>query len=249
VITRLDVDGVVYDLDYRGHDRPLVARTADGELHLQPWRLGQHLAALGHAARVDEHGLVLDAETYAAHVLGGAELVALWGPLALWWAAGAVDAPPEQASRPLGPEHDVRPWSLLARASAVQAALDRETGAFAVGRYLARLVADCISISDRSDPLALPMLSGAPLLAAACRACAPEPLLPPALADPALRRLTLRVCTALGWSPAQVWRAPAEEVDRLIALLDQADSGAPRRSPSVSALAGLADTHTLHFDD
>lgn len=240
MFTRLDVDGVAYDLDYHGHDRPLVARTADGELHLQPWRLEQHLAALGHAARVDEHGLVLDAEAYAAHVLGGAELVARWGPLALWWAAGAAG---ESA------DHGVRPWSLLARASAVQAALDRETGAFAVGRYLARLVADCVSRADGGDPLALPMLYGAPLLAAACRACAPEPLLPPALEDPALRRLTLRVCTALGWSPAQVWRAPAEEVDRLIALLDQADSRAPRRSPSVSSLAGLADTHTLQFDD
>lgn len=238
--TRLDVDGVAYDLDYRGHDVPLAARDADGgSLELQPWRLGQHLAALGHAARVVDGALTLDAEVYAAHVLGDADRVARWGPLALWWAAGAAAEPP--------PGHAVRPWTLLARASAVQAACDRDTGAFAVGRFLERLVADCVTAQGDGDPLALPMLRGAPLLAAACRACAPEPLLPPGLADPALRRLTLRVCTALGWSPAQVWRAPAEEVDRLLALLDQAP--APRRPSSVSSLAGLADTHTLHFDD
>lgn len=238
---RLEVDGVTYDLDYLGHDRPLAAWTADGEaLHLEPWRLGQHLAALGHATRVHGEALALDPTIYAAHVLGDADAIARWGPLALWWAAGAADPDPP-------PGYRLRPWSLLERACAVQAALDPSTDSFHVGRFLTALVADCVLWAGLVDPLALPLTRGAPLLAAACRACAPEPLLPPATADPALRRLTLRVCAALGWSPAQVWRCPAGEVDQLLALLDLDPPSRPR--PGLSTLAGLADTHTFNFEE
>lgn len=239
---RLDVDGVAYDLDYLGHDQSLAAWTADGEpIRLAPWRLDQHLVALGHATRVHGDDLVLDAAAYAAHVLGDADAVARWGPLALWWAAGAV----ADGARM---DHAVRAWSVLERASAVQAALDPDTGAFDVGRFLTRLVTDCVPCTEVPDPLALPLLRGAPLLAAACRACAPEPLLPPALADPALRRLTLHLCKTLGWTPAQVWRAPVDEVDRLLALLERAEAETPRQAPRISSLAGQAGTHTLHFD-
>ncbi|MBL9106683.1 MAG: hypothetical protein JNL82_37525 [Myxococcales bacterium] len=274
---RLDVDGVAYDLDYSGHDRPLAARSADGEhLRLAPWRLGQHLAALGHAARVARGELGLDAAVYAAHVLGDADAVPRWGPLALWWAAGAlVDAPPTdpflrpRSADPLvddPPAHPVllprsadalaapsstdpvlRPWSLLARAEAVAAARDPHTGSFAVGRFLARLVGDCVAPTSSPDPLALPLVHAAPLLAAACRACAPPELLPPPLADPALRRLTVQLCRLLGWTPTQVWRAPADEVDRLVALLAHTTTDPPRPSPA-SALAGRPGTHTLQFE-
>lgn len=240
--TRLDVDGVPYDLDYLGHDQPLIAWSADGERRLlAPWRLDQHLAALGHATRVDHGALALDPAAYAAHVLGDADAVARWGPLALWWAAGAVVGDPPE----LPP---VRPWSLLERASAVQAALDPDTGAFSVGRFLARLVADCVPHAADADPLALPLARAAPLLAAACRACAPPQLLPPALADPALRRLTVHLCRTLGWTPTQVWRTPVDEVDRLLALLEHADAAPVRPPARISALAGQPGTHTLQFD-
>lgn len=240
----LDVNGARYGLDYHGHDQPLHAWTDEHELRLSPWLLGQHLAALGQTTRVDDGALGLDAGAYAAQVLGPAlqqvDAVARWGPLALWWAAGAEpEAPPAT--------YMLRPWTMLERASAVRAALDPETGAFQVGRYLGMLVACCVQRVSGPDPLALPMARGGPLLAAVCRLCAPEPLLPPVVADPALRRLTLRICAALGWSPARVWQTPAGELDQLLALLD--DTPVTRPRPRLSTLADHRDTHTIEIDD
>lgn len=240
-LTTLEVDGLVYKLDYHGHDRPLAARLGeDLALELQPWRLGQHLVALDQALAVDRGGLALDDAAYAAQVLAGAGEVTRWGPLALWWAAGAANEGPPQG-------YALRPWTLLERASAVRAARDPETGGFHVGRYLSMLVACCVARAGGGEPLALPMCQGGPLLAAACRLCAPEPLLPAVMDDPALRALTMRVCTALGWSPSRVWQTPAGEIDQVLALLDRTPASRPR--PKLSALADLPDTHTIHFED
>lgn len=237
----LEVDGVCYDLDYDGHDQPLAARAAGGAvIRLAPWRLDQHLRALGHAARASGGELSLDAAAYAEQVLGDAELLAQWGPLALWWAAGAGDAA-------VSPACSLRPWTLLERAGAVQAALDPETGRFDTGRFLSLLLAACVRWNGGTDPRTLPIAQGGPLLATACRLCAPEPLLPPAVDDPALRELTMRVCAALGWSPAQVWQADAVEIDRIVALLDRA----PGRRPThgLSTLADLPGTTTIRIDE
>lgn len=237
--TTLDVDGVRYGVDYHGHDLPLHAWTDDAELRLAPWLLGQHIAALGHASRVEDGELGLDAEAYAAQVLGSADAVARWGPLALWWAAGASE------DRPAA--YTIRPWTTLERASAVRAALDPDTRAFHVGRYLSMLIACCVQRTSGVDPLALPMTRGGPLLAEVCRMCAPEPLLPPVVDDPALRRLTLRICTTLGWSPARVWQTPAGEIDQLLALLDEQPEARPRAR--LSALDRFPDTHTIQLDE
>lgn len=240
-LATLEVDGLVYRLDYAGHDRPLVARLGeDSVIALQPWRLGQHLLALDRALAVDRGELALDAERYAAQVLAGAGEVARWGPLALWWAAGAANEGPPQG-------YALRPWTLLERAGAVRAARDAEAGGFHVGRYLSMLVACCVQRAGGGEPLALPMCHGGPLLAAVCRLCAPEPLLPPAVDDPALRSLTMRVCAALGWSPARVWQTPAGEIDQLVALLERAPASRPRAR--LSALADLPDTRTIHVED
>lgn len=245
----LEVDGHRYLLEYAGHDRPLTA-WADGEpLQLEPWRLGQHLAALGHAARVRDARLELDPAAYAAQVLTHAivraddhpeppALLARWGPLALWWAAAGHDPAP--------PDYTLRPWTLLERAAAVRDALDAATATFSVGRYLAALLDHGIRPGDAPPPHSLPMSRGAPLLAATADLCAPPSVLPDVLEDPTLRRITLRLCTALGWSADQVWRTPAPEIDRLLALLDHETTRRPR--PGLSALAALPDTRTLEFD-
>jgi hypothetical protein len=243
----LEVDGLRYLLEYAGHEAPLTAWTDGEPLQLQPWHLGQHLAALGHAARVHDDRLELDPAAYAAHVLthaivraddhpDPAALLARWGPLALWWAAAGHELPP--------PGYTLRPWTLLERAAAVHDALDPATASFSVGRYLGALLDRCVT--GGPPPRALPMPRGAPLLAAAALLCAPLPLLPEAVDDPTLRRITLRLCTALGWSADQVWRTPAPEIDRLLALLDHETTRRPR--PGLSALAAHPDTRTLEFD-
>lgn len=246
----LEVDGLRYLLEYAGHDAPLTAWTDGEPLQLQPWRLGQHLAALDHAARVRNDRLELDPAAYAAQVLTHAivraddhpdpadpeALLARWGPLALWWAAAPHELPPQDST--------LRPWTLLERAAAVHDALDPATATFCVGRYLGALLDRCVT--GGPPPRSLPMPRGAPLLAAIADLCAPLPLLPEVLGDPTLRRITLRLCTALGWSADQVWRTPAPEIDRLLALLDHETSRRPR--PGLSALAAHPDTRTLEFD-
>jgi hypothetical protein len=57
----------------------------------------------------------------------------------------------------------------------------------------------------------------------------------------------VQLCRLLGWTPTQVWRAPADEVDRLVALLAHTTPDPPRPSPA-SALAGRPGTHTLQFE-
>lgn len=240
-LAALEVDGVRYRVDYCGHDQPLAAWLDLGPPRtFAPWRLRQHLAALDGACEVRDGELDLDAGAYAASMLGGLEDVPTWGRLALWWAAGGpLREPP--------PGYALRPWSLLERAAALRAATDRAAGTFHVGRFLSLLLSTCVTRTGGPDPLDLPLVHGGPLLAAACRLCAPQPLIPPELDDPALRRLTTRVCAALGWSPARVWQTPAGEIDQVLALLGRAPEPPPPRS--LSRLAGLPDTHTIRIED
>jgi hypothetical protein len=66
----------------------------------------------------------------------------------------------------------------------------------------------------------------------------------------------------MGWTPSQVWAAPAAEIDRLLALLDAVDvSPAPAAGPAAPAtvvaatsatprrLADLPDAVLIRIDD
>ena len=59
---------------------------------------------------------------------------------------------------------------------------------------------------------------------------------------------TLRLCQALGWTPARVWATPAAEVDRLLRLLDLAR---PPAQPGARAprLADHPDATVIHNED
>lgn len=61
---------------------------------------------------------------------------------------------------------------------------------------------------------------------------------------------TLRLCQALGWTPARVWATPAIEVDRLLRLLDlvQPSATAPRPA-SRRSLAEHPDATLIRIDD
>ena len=61
---------------------------------------------------------------------------------------------------------------------------------------------------------------------------------------------TLRLCQALGWTPARVWATPAIEVDRLLRMLDlvQPSAAAPRPAGRRS-LADHPDATLIRIDD
>ena len=60
---------------------------------------------------------------------------------------------------------------------------------------------------------------------------------------------TLKLCASLGWSPSQVWEAPAAEVDRLLALIDLMEPKARKQSTKLSKLAQYPDTVVIRFEE
>lgn len=205
-----------------------VERPPADDLVLPPWTLGDHLAALdrhayleGQRPRVDLAGLAREVLARAAGPeLADDDLAAL-APLALWWAYDQgrpvpSDTPPA-----------VRPWTSLERARALDDCTDPRTLEVRAGALLRAMV--LASAGDR-DPLAL---SGEPALAlldAVADVNGPPQDMSEGPGSAELARATLRLCGALGWTPSQVWSAPAPEVDRLLALLARLEAPAPARA-------------------
>jgi len=223
----------------------LVERSRDDHVHLRPWSLDDHLTALDRHAHHDGHAPRLDPDGLAAEVLArtcdpplDAASASELAPLALWWASGG-DSP-----TPPAPTPELRPWSSLARARALDACTDPHTGRLQIGSYLRAMIA--ASTGDRSDE-ALPGSDGLALLDAVTRVNTPPSNLAEGPGSDALARQTLRLCRALGWTPGQVWAAPAVEVDRLLALLDRTEAPsqpltpAPAPAPRRSGLAAHPD--------
>lgn len=206
---------------------------------LGPWTLDAHLAALDRHTCLEGQAPRLAAGALAAELLARTsdaplddDTLAALLPLALWWAGGA--APPAQLDPGGGLELSagragLRPWSSLARARALDACTDPHTGALQVGGYLRAMIA--ASVAAPFDPFALAGDDAALLLDAVVDLNAPQTDMSDGPGSTELARATLRLCRALGWTPGQVWSAPAAEVDRLLALLDRVEAPAPRPAP------------------
>lgn len=230
-------------------------------VRLDPWTLDDHLAALDRHTCLEGQDPRIDAVALAAEILARTSDAPLDDdararllPLALWWAGG--DAPP---ARP-GPDGELalsvgraalRPWTSLARARALDACTDPRTGALRVGSYLRAMIA--ASVAAPFDPLALAGDDAARLLDAVADLGAPRDDLSDGPGSAELARATLRLCRALGWTPGQVWNAPAAEVDRMLALLDRLEAPAPRPAPPrpapASRLAAFPDAVIIEVGD
>jgi hypothetical protein len=216
-----------------------VERSTDDHVRLRPWTHADHLDALDRHAYHDGAAPRLEPAGLAAEVLARTSSAPLppaiaedLAPLALWWAAGGDEAVAELPQP--------RPWTGLARARALDAHTDPSTGALRVGGYLAAM------IDASAGPLDLHALRGAAaaaVLDAVTRVNAPIDDLAEGPGSIELARTTLRLCRALGWTPAQVWATPAVELDRLLALLDRMEAPpAPRPvQPGRSGLAAYPD--------
>lgn len=205
-----------------------VLRPGSDDLRLRPWSLADHLAALDRHAFHDGTGPRLDPDGLAREVLARACPQPLadhaadeLAPLALWWAAGADDEPP--------PTPPLRPWSSLARARALDACCEPTTGALRVGSYLHAMVT--ASSGGAIDPHTLCGAAATAALDAVARVNAPADDLSHGPGSDELARTTLRLCRALGWTPAQVWSAAATEIDALLALLERVEAPPPLQPP------------------
>lgn len=262
----VEVEGVPYSVRFQGFAQPLEVFPPSGQkVVLPPWTLRDHLLALEQHVKQEEHGLSFDAAALARDVLGRAgvpdssagELV----PLAAWWASGG--------DRPTAVEPDaatgwvqvgsvrvrLRPWTFAERARALSASVSRQADgsrSFRLGAYLLEMVHTSVLAMDPALPGGLEALdaaSAAALIDAVVAQNLPDVSCDPE--DPSVVQATLRICAALGWTPAQVWAAPAPEVARLLGLLDRAGSGTPQQRPAARPrrLADEPDAIVIQVED
>lgn len=269
-----DLSGTPCMLAFSGFHRPLGILAGSLTLTLPPWTYRRHLNALRACTTASgANELQLDSRQLCDAVLDAPGLADdarnLLAPLALWWAAGGDDplppAPAEGEWLTLGPSGDsggeararLRPWSERQRLSALNASLaaDGDASWFDPVTYLDGMVRASLQALDSTTALDdLDARATAVLLHAtvALNLCddEDEALLQggPAARECAAR--TLRLCQALGWTPARVWATPAIEVDRLLRMLDlvQPSAAAPRPA-SRRSLAEHPDATLIRIDD
>lgn len=249
-----------YAVAEAGCGLPLEVRLADGQMWSLPaWRYPDHLNALRISLIANATGIDLDLSHYLAPMFDAAAippaLRAELAPLALWWACGGSRASGTAAASRL------RPWSERERQAAMAACLvddatDSASARFDAVGYLDRMLRASVDASPTGFDLdGLTMAAVLPLLDAVVALNVVDPMQDPLpSASPRARAAasqTLSLCKALGWTPSQVWAAPAAEVDRLLALL--AAAGGAGVSPPVAArkrsLIDHPDAVQIRIDD
>lgn len=260
----LDLSGTPCLLDFEGFHRPLGVTAGTTAFALAPWTYRRHMDTLRASTRAAGADLRLDTRRLGAAVLAGLDLpdpvARALEPLALWWAAGgddALPAPPLEGEwLDLGPagRARLRPWSERQRFAALSAALSGEGDDtwFDPVSYLDAMVRASLLVLDGPAPLDdLDARATAVLLHATVAlnlaGDEEEALLEggPAAREWAAR--TLRLCQALGWTPARVWATPAAEIDRLLRLLDMVRP-APRQART-PRLADHPDATVIRIED
>ena len=267
------IGGSPHAIRLSGFDRPLDVALPDGSLIRWPaWSYADHLAGLRAGLGLVAARIELDLKRYLAampdYALLSAPEQAALQPLGLWWAIGGLSPAAEVAVRDDaggieldGRRFGLRPWSARARLAAMLACL-REVDAGADGGdfdavgYLDAMVRGTLqpdAPGSAGAPLdRLPTRWALPLIDAVVglNVLRPEtePLPGTGPQAQAAAAQTLRLCRALGWTPSQVWSAPAVEVDRLLALLDRVEPAAaparaapPAARPARQAARRLAD--------
>ncbi|WP_018747316.1 hypothetical protein [Chitiniphilus shinanonensis] len=234
---------------------------------LPPWTYRQHLAALRECVTVDGDGAALDSRRLADAVLATGDLpdtardaaVAL----ALWWAGGADTAPEAELRDGWidldGVPAQLAPWTEGQRAQALGECLvgeDAEGVWFDAVGYLDRMARATLR---QPAPDTLHAAATQRLLNAVVALNVVDPEDRTLLgAGPAARETaqrTLRACRALGWTPSQVWAAPAAEIERVLQLLALAETPpassrpAPAAAPRRPRLADHPDAFVIQFED
>jgi hypothetical protein len=286
----VEVGGVAHSLRWDGFEGGLaLALDGIGVVTLPCWRYRDHLAALRPALIVKCSAIDLDLPHYLADMLAQtttnpplpsplseAQMAALL-PVALWWAGGA-DAPilpstDAEGWRRVGDRRArLRPWTERTRLAAMLSCLhpddadqDSDLSRFDAVAYLDAMVRasvvaiePLIDIDELAAPLAMPLINAVVVLNVVAPEAEPLPGNSAAAHVAALR--TLRLCRAMGWTPSQVWAAPAAEIDRLLALLDAVDAplALPAAAPATALaaapgtrrrLADLPDAVLIRIDD
>jgi hypothetical protein len=241
--TTLCIDGVSYAVAFFGFDVSMDVRMGGGgpACRLWPWTLGEHFETLASCLRPAVGGVSLAADAYADRVLSASKVPEASRPalmsLALWWASGGAPTGVDPVMDADGwwdlggPRVRLRPWSAAERFAALVAASgpgEDGRAVFDPVTFLRSMLLHTVSVID--PPTALDDLdsgAAARLVNAAITVNGERgAMLPGSVASsPAVARITLRLCRALGWTPSQVWATPAVELDHLLRLLDGVEAG------------------------
>jgi hypothetical protein len=263
--TIIHIDGFSYHTDFTGFHTPMTAHIDNqASVSFQPWRLANHLRALGLCMVVSKDGLSLNHLALSQLVLQFNQipepLHAIYAPLALWWASGANTLPVLVSNDyyQLGSVHaKLRAWSCAERLSALANSKQESAQGthFDLVAYLnAMLVACVVSIENNLTLDELDSAASSALLTAITAlnirgTKASDDYL---LASKTAVATTLRLCRALGWTPTQIMATPAAEIDLILALLD---SGVETTTPPVSntlpsrSLAAYPDAIVIQVED
>jgi hypothetical protein len=265
----VEVDGRRFAVRLGGPGEPMDVEVSTGErARLIPWRLDDHLDALDRHVDASGGAMRFDHEGFAADVLARSgvppALAGELAPLALWWALGGEAGPPEEpkegwieAGRVRA---QVRRWTFAERERALDASVTvRPDGGreFRLAEYLRKMLDASVVALDPPGREALEGASAAARLDAVAALNAAGEREEDRLVGEggergrALAVATLRICRALGWTPSQVWAAPAAEVDRLLAMLDAVDSSSETRAPPPRrpSLADHPDAVVIRVED
>lgn len=251
----LESDGTLFEVWPVAGSAAVTVRASTGEhLRLVPWTLAQHLDALEQHLSATDDDLQLNVTAFARALFAQCASAdpplnlasTAWSSLALWW-CGALETtvplrPDGWLQLPSG-QLRLRSWTWVERQQAIASSvslLPEGARAVRLSRYLRALVMASVAevLPPTLSPLSLTGSEGLSLLQAVVTLnLAPEvDAALEAPADPALARRqaeeTLRVCRALGWTPAQVMATPARQIEQLLVLLDRAEAPAAAKLPS-----------------
>ena len=249
--TIAEVDGIVFTGRFEGFGQPLevdvpIGRHPETVIRLLPWRYRDHMDALRDCVFVTDSGIGLDRNRFATRVLHHAAVPEKrhgeLAPLALWWAAGGdapANSPEPGGTLDLGSwQVRLRRWSERERLTALLAARTEGAGGEAwldvIGYLDAMVRASAADIAPPASLDALDSRASTRLLDAVVALNVPDPKTDPILrGGPMAQQVaqaTLFLCKTLGWTPSEVWAAPAAEINRLLQLLaltQEGSAGAP----------------------
>lgn len=270
----IEVDGRHFAVHLGGPDASMAVDTSTGEcVRLRRWRFDEHLRALDRHSGADGRGLRFDHDGFARDLLRDSgvpePLHAELAPLALWWATGGAQEPasgsePDGWLRVGALRVRLRPWSLSERSRAMGESLGSGPGGsreLSLERYLrAMLAASVVALEPAGVELS--MLDGATTavlldavvaLNTAGEGEEDQRMRSADAEGRVLAQVTLRLCRALGWTPSQVWAAPAAEIDRLLAMLELVEGPSQVQAmapvPRVPGLADHPDAVVIQVED
>lgn len=267
----LEIDGRTFHLHPGVSSGALEVECSTGErLALHPWSFEAHLRALDLHARLDGAGLAFDADGFAADVLRNSgvpeSLHAELAPLALWWASGGAQEPSPGTLPPGWVQAGavrarLRPWTFSERSRALEESLTSQPDGsreLSLERYLRSMLSSSVVEHFPTAPLeTLDGASTAALLDAVVALNAGDErdedrtMRASGKQARVLAEVTLKLCRALGWTPSQVWATPAAEVDRLLAMLQLTEPGAPAPAPTSRPrrLSDFPDAVVIQVED